>query len=358
MRRLTSTIVGGIIAICLISRPSFAQFPPVFYHQETQLVDVGVYNVPIRTALDQLFVAVGKSYVISPQITGNVTVVLDEVPFDFALRSILRATMPGLQYHLDGTTYEIFRGNPDVAGSVALPNVNIVVNNCQSDQVLRTFLDKWGVKYVLDPAVSQSLVDAHLNNVSAVVALQTLLNDSNPPLTYVVNDGTLYIKPLARIGSYPVATGNGITPSSVKAYPVTSPDASGLSPVRAYPVTSPDASGLSPVRAYPVTSPDASGLSPVRAYPISQNVRWVPFSELATQSPATNYTSAATSQVASTNNDNSVLAGLIFLGLMALTVNNSINASTPSNPNGHNFTQSEENWSLVNQVYPNRESNH
>ena len=326
MRRLTSTIVGGIIAICLISRPSFAQFPPVFYHQETQLVDVGVYNVPIRTALDQLFVAVGKSYVISPQITGNVTVVLDEVPFDFALRSILRATMPGLQYHLDGTTYEIFRGNPDVAGSVALPNVNIVVNNCQSDQVLRTFLDKWGVNYVLGPAVSQSLVDAHLNNVSAVVALQTLLNDSNPPLTYVVNDGTLYIKPLARIGSYPVATGNGITPSSVKAYPV--------------------------------TSPDASGLSPVRAYPISQNVRWVPFSELATQSPATNYTSAATSQVASTNNDNSVLAGLIFLGLMALTVNNSINASTPSNPNGHNFTQSEENWSLVNQVYPNRESNH
>lgn len=73
----------------------------------TQLVSISLSNAPVRVALDALFKSANLNYTIDPSITQNVTVNLVHIPFDVALRSILRSTNPPLQYTVKDGVYNI-----------------------------------------------------------------------------------------------------------------------------------------------------------------------------------------------------------------------------------------------------------
>ena len=64
-------------------------------------------RAPIRAALEALFQGRGVNYTISPAVHGVVTATLQDVPFDVALRTLLRADNPPLTYSILDGIYQI-----------------------------------------------------------------------------------------------------------------------------------------------------------------------------------------------------------------------------------------------------------
>jgi type II secretory pathway component HofQ len=73
----------------------------------TKEVNITLNQAPVRTALDTLFKSVGLNYTIDPSVTGLVTVSLRAIPFDVALRSILRSSEPPLAFTVEDGIYNI-----------------------------------------------------------------------------------------------------------------------------------------------------------------------------------------------------------------------------------------------------------
>ena len=63
----------------------------------TKPVSVTLTDAPVRTALTMLFKGVNANYTIDPSVKGTVTVNLQNVPFNVALRAVLKACSPPLQ---------------------------------------------------------------------------------------------------------------------------------------------------------------------------------------------------------------------------------------------------------------------
>jgi type II secretory pathway component GspD/PulD (secretin) len=81
---------------------------PVSVHaQEDKKVSLDLREAPIREALKQLFDSVGVNYTLSSEVQGFVTLKVDDISFDQALRLILRnATIP-LTYTKEGKIFII-----------------------------------------------------------------------------------------------------------------------------------------------------------------------------------------------------------------------------------------------------------
>jgi hypothetical protein len=87
----------------LLSTPARAQDATL----PTKEVNITLNQAPVRTALDTLFKSAGLNYTIDPAVTGLVTVSLRAIPFDVALRSILRSSDPPLAYTVEDGVYNI-----------------------------------------------------------------------------------------------------------------------------------------------------------------------------------------------------------------------------------------------------------
>lgn len=99
-----------IVAMLAIGAAAFMPASPVFAQDAalpTQEVNITLNQAPVRTALDTLFKSAGLNYTIDPTVTGLVTVSLRAIPFDVALRSILRASDPPLSYTVEDGIYNI-----------------------------------------------------------------------------------------------------------------------------------------------------------------------------------------------------------------------------------------------------------
>lgn len=75
-------------------------------------VDIEFRDTSIKTVLDALFRSVDRSYVLEAEGIEPVNVLIKDVPFETALRTILKAH--GLTYTVDGGVYMIQRQQPQV----------------------------------------------------------------------------------------------------------------------------------------------------------------------------------------------------------------------------------------------------
>jgi len=73
-------------------------------------VSIEFRDTSIKTVLDTLFKAVNRSYVLEPGIVEPVNVLIKDVPFETAIRTILKAY--GLTCTVDGGVYLIQRQHP------------------------------------------------------------------------------------------------------------------------------------------------------------------------------------------------------------------------------------------------------
>ena len=74
-------------------------------------------NADVREAIRQLFKMVGASFVIAPDVQGNVTVRLKNVPFDTALEQLVRQV--DATYRMEGPIYSVVLRSPAPARFVA-----------------------------------------------------------------------------------------------------------------------------------------------------------------------------------------------------------------------------------------------
>jgi type II secretory pathway component HofQ len=81
----------------------------------TREVNITLNQAPVRTALDTLFKSAGLNYTIDPAVTGLVTVSLRAIPFDVALRSILRSADPPLAFTVEDGVYNIHPRQQQIA---------------------------------------------------------------------------------------------------------------------------------------------------------------------------------------------------------------------------------------------------
>jgi hypothetical protein len=111
-----AALVGGVLFAASLSTPARAQGTGTQHN-----VSINLQNGDIRSALDALFKGSGLNYTIDPTVAGTITISLRDVPFDVALRSILRAANPPLTYSVSDNVYQIkprsnnFIGNPNVS---------------------------------------------------------------------------------------------------------------------------------------------------------------------------------------------------------------------------------------------------
>jgi type II secretory pathway component GspD/PulD (secretin) len=117
---LASVVALGVSTVVISS-------PTVAYAQEDKKVNLDLREAPIRDALKQLFDSVNVNYTLSNEVQGFVTLKVDDISFDQALRLILRnATVP-LTYTKEGKIFiikaRVIRVDtpPDPSASIEVP---------------------------------------------------------------------------------------------------------------------------------------------------------------------------------------------------------------------------------------------
>ena len=103
---------GRAPAFALVAIGAVTLFPAAPVHAQdatlpTKEVNITLNQAPVVTALKTLFNSAGLNYTIDPSVTGLVTVNLRALPFDVALRSILRSSDPPLAFTVEDGVYDI-----------------------------------------------------------------------------------------------------------------------------------------------------------------------------------------------------------------------------------------------------------
>jgi hypothetical protein len=92
----------------LVARPALAQDNALPGVDTTKKISLTFTNAPIQTVLKTLFASEGLNYTIDQEVQGSVSVDINNVSFDTALHSLLRATNPPLTYDIEaGNIYHI-----------------------------------------------------------------------------------------------------------------------------------------------------------------------------------------------------------------------------------------------------------
>lgn len=99
-RRLLCALAASLAVMAVCVSTASAQGDQTV---PTKTVTITFKDAQVRTALEALFKYEGLNYAIDPAVSGVVTVDLHNVPFEIALRTILRGVSPALSYEVDGT---------------------------------------------------------------------------------------------------------------------------------------------------------------------------------------------------------------------------------------------------------------
>ena len=117
MKWLTVLSVLGLVGgVTLLDAPGVAVAQGV----AVPTVTVDLRDVPIRTALEDLFRSVRVDYSIDPAVAGSVHLQATDVPFETALKLILRASVMPLMYSKDGGVY-VVKPRPVAANGAPVP---------------------------------------------------------------------------------------------------------------------------------------------------------------------------------------------------------------------------------------------
>jgi type II secretory pathway component HofQ len=132
----------------------------------TNEVNITLNQAPVRTALDTLFKSASLNYTIDPSVNGLVTVSLRAIPFDVALRSILRSADPPLAYTITDGVYNV---HPRVQQVEITSGTQPVVTAASTDQTSQSTV--------------MQVVPIHLLYANASTLLRSALMGTTPGST-------------------------------------------------------------------------------------------------------------------------------------------------------------------------------
>ena len=131
-------------AVCI----AVALAPLAAAHAQTTIaplpsVSVDLQGAPIRAALEQIFRAAKVDFGIAPEVSGFVTLKVTDLPFEAALRLILRSSEIPLTYSADSGIYLVKprMTTPTVVSAPLAPEVTITRPAVSYDRIDFTYAD-------------------------------------------------------------------------------------------------------------------------------------------------------------------------------------------------------------------------
>ncbi len=133
-----AALIGGATILCAAPKPAFAQAatPPN--------VTLDLQDAPIRAALEQIFRAAKVDFGIDPSVIGYVNLKVTDIPFENALRLILRSSTTPLTYLKEGNVYLVRpRALADTTAVVQPPELDPGTQPRRSnyEQIELTYID-------------------------------------------------------------------------------------------------------------------------------------------------------------------------------------------------------------------------
>lgn len=164
-----------------------------------QTTDLNIDNVPARAAFRELFKVFGRSFSISSDVTGLISLFAHKVTFEIALRNMLgqvgatAALVDGIYQitkHRGATSFPGFVEPPtiEISGSANDTQVRVIQSDVRA--TLRELFKRVDVSYSISPDV-QGTVTLDLRNVTLETALQNILRQVDA--TYRVELGVYEI---------------------------------------------------------------------------------------------------------------------------------------------------------------------
>lgn len=121
-----------------------------------QKITLELKDTPIRSALDTLFKGRGLNYVIDPTVGGNVgSLSLRDVPFDVALKMLLKSVDPPLVYRKEGDVYLISVKKEQVYTDVPptttdIPTTDTEAEDVKMEKITLNFVDAYDLKAIIE----------------------------------------------------------------------------------------------------------------------------------------------------------------------------------------------------------------
>ena len=131
------------------------------YAQDTNLapITLELRDAPIRTSLEMLFNQAGvKNYVIDNNVAGFASMNIKELPFDVALKLIMRSAAEPLTYTKENGVYIVKVRIISPAPTNPVPDINVAppTSNVIWERIPLTFIDPVDLMSVLGPILNIS----------------------------------------------------------------------------------------------------------------------------------------------------------------------------------------------------------
>ncbi|MCD6311405.1 MAG: type II secretion system protein GspD [Elusimicrobia bacterium] len=132
-------------------------------------------NTDIKDVLRAIAASKGINIVTEPEVKGNVTIHLKEVPLEVGLKTLLESN--GFTYKIENNIYKVFKSKESKLYTISYANglLNLDIRGADVREVLIEIARQSGVNIVADKSVSGK-VNIHIDNVPFDTGLRTFLN--------------------------------------------------------------------------------------------------------------------------------------------------------------------------------------
>lgn len=197
----SAILLGGIALPTLTPQIAWAQEASVTLPNVT----LNVKDKPIHDVLVQLFKGAKVDFGIDPAVKGRVTVNLKNIPFENALKMILRLSATPITYIKEGGVYVVKPGTLATLDAVPARKVTLDIKEVSLQNALEELFRNAKIDYSIDPAVQEHLllkresITISANDALFEDALKMVLRFSSTPITYTKEKDGYRIK----LGSLP-----------------------------------------------------------------------------------------------------------------------------------------------------------
>jgi len=132
-------------------------------------------NTDIKDVLRAIAASKGINIVTEPEVKGNVTIHLKEVPLEVGLKTLLESN--GFTYKIENNIYKVFKSKESKLYTISYANglLNLDIRGADVREVLIEIARQSGVNIVADKSVSGK-VNIHIDNIPFDTGLRTFLN--------------------------------------------------------------------------------------------------------------------------------------------------------------------------------------
>lgn len=199
-------------------------FPVLCFSEEEQLVNLSCKDADIRDVLRGLAIQYGINIIPDNNVNGNVTIHLQNVPFEIGLQTLLETN--GFEYEKSNGVYLVHTkqlNNNNFEISITDGKLSIDAENIDVNQLLREISKRTGLNITTESGLTGNIT-AHLSSIPLSDALYVLLEPSG----FIVNENNgIYTIKTSKIlqrgqGSYTILYRKGkLSIFDVKGVPAT-----------------------------------------------------------------------------------------------------------------------------------------